>query len=152
MGGVGYVERLRVPPWWWLMFILFVLSLAVAVFAYLPAAVAGAITAALGGGAALLLIGYGRLELRVTPEAFTAGPNRLEGRWIADAEPLVGESARLALGPAADHRDFLHTRPYIPGAVRVRLADPVDPHPCWIVSSRRPEELAKAILEMKAVR
>lgn len=150
MGPVGYAERLRVPPWWWLMVVLFVLSLAVALFAYLPAAVAAVVTAALGGGATLLLLGYGRSELRVTPEALTVGTNRLEARWIAEVEALDGESARSALGPAADHRDFLHTRPYITGAVRVRLDDPADPHPCWIVSSRRPDELAKAILEMKA--
>jgi hypothetical protein len=36
-------------------------------------------------------------------------------------------------------------RGWIPGVVRVELRDPEDPTPYWIVSSRRPQELAKAL-------
>ncbi len=150
MGHVDYVERLRVPSWWWLVVAFFVLSLAVAVFAYLPAWTAAAVTAALGGGVVLVVIGYGSSTLRVDGSGLRVGHSSIEGRWISGVEALDAGAASAALGRDADHRDFLHTRPYIAGGVRVTLSDPADPHPHWIISTRRPAELARAISEMVA--
>ena len=41
---------------------------------------------------------------------------------------------------------FVVQRPWIPGAVQVHLDDPADPTPYWVVSSRRPDKLAAALL------
>ncbi|MPN07380.1 hypothetical protein SDC9_154650 [bioreactor metagenome] len=49
------------------------------------------------------------------------------------------------MGAGADVQAFLATRPYIRRVVEVTLADPADPHPYWLISSRHPEELADAI-------
>lgn len=142
---VAYTERLRVPPWWWLVVLFLVLSAAVAVFAYAPVPVGIAITlmflVVLGG----ILIGYGRLGIEVDDQSLLVGRNRLGGHWIADVEPLEGVDAAGAMGTGAGRRDFLVTRPYIRGVVRVRLDDPADPHPHWVISTRRPDELAEAI-------
>lgn len=145
VGGVQYVERLWVPAWWWLVVALLVTSAAAATFAYAPVSVGIAVTllflACLGG----LLIGYGRLRVAVDETALSVGRHRIEGRWIRGAEAFGGEAAARVLGPGANRADFLVTRPYAPGVVRITLADPADPHPGWVVSSRRPAELAQAV-------
>ncbi len=44
-----------------------------------------------------------------------------------------------------DARAWLLLRGWIPGVVRVRLDDPDDPTPYWLVSSRHPRRLAAAL-------
>lgn len=140
-----YREHLHVPWWWVIVAVLFVLSLAVAVFAYVPAPVAIWFTAlaALGGG--LALAAYSWTRVGVEDDAVVAGRNRVTTEWVAGVDALTGDEARAALGPGAGHRDFLFTRPFIRHLVRVRLADPADPHPAWLVSTRRPAEFAAAV-------
>lgn len=97
-----------------------------------------------------VLFGYGRVKTTVDKETLQVGRNRIEGRWISRAEALDGKEAQHAVGPGADHQDFLITRPYISGLVRITLADPADPHPHWLVSSREPEAFAAAVNTISA--
>lgn len=140
-----YRERLYIPWWWAVIALLFWASLAVAVLAYVPLgpAVAFSVLAAIGIGVALLA--YGSTLIGVEGATFAAGRYRVSGEYIAGAAALTGEDARRAVGPEADHRAFLFTRPFVTGLVRVDLQDPADPHPYWLVSSRRPEKLAAAV-------
>ncbi|MDX2025238.1 DUF3093 family protein, partial [Microcella sp.] len=50
-----------------------------------------------------------------------------------------------ARGQRLDARAFLVLRPDIPAVLRVAVTDPDDPTPYWLLSTRRPEELAAAI-------
>jgi len=147
---VTYSERLTLPWWWTLLGLLFTVSLSVAVLAYVRPAVGISFTVLLMGAVAMALFAYGRTRLTVNPTGLRVGRYRVEGRYIAGATALVGEAARAALGPDADHRAFLFTRPFIAPVVRVDLADPADPHPYWLVSTRDPERLAAAIEEVRA--
>jgi hypothetical protein len=52
---------------------------------------------------------------------------------------------RAARGPELDARAYLCLRGWIAGGVRVPVLDPQDPAPYWLVSSRRPGELAEAV-------
>ena len=140
-----YSERLKVPALWLVVAALGLLSLAVAVFAYLPVGQSAAFTGLAVVGAAAGLYAYGRTPLTVDGEAFTAGRYRLERSYIADAEAITGADAAHAVGPGADYRAFLFTRPFLSSLVRVDLADAPDPHPYWLVSTRHPGELAAAI-------
>ncbi len=144
-----YRERLHVPWWWVPIAVLFIASLAVAVFAYVPPLVAGIFTGIATLVTALALLSYDLTTVSVADGALAAGRNRVGAEWIAGAEPLTGDDARAALGPGADHRDFLFTRPYIGDLVRITIDDPADPHPSWLVSTRRPEEFAAAIEQMR---
>ena len=45
-----------------------------------------------------------------------------------------------------DARAYLCIRGWIPTGIRVAVADPQDPTPYWLVSTRRPEELLTAFL------
>ena len=58
---------------------------------------------------------------------------------------LDAEETRRVAGPEADARAYLLLRPYLKRAVRVEITDPADPAPYWLVSSRHPDELARAV-------
>src|ERR671918_546374 len=61
----------------------------------------------------------------------------------------IGAAAatRRRSGVEADARAHLVLRPYVATSVEITLADPADPVPYWLVSSRRPEALASALTE-----
>jgi hypothetical protein len=65
---------------------------------------------------------------------------------LADPTPLDREATRLLAGRDADARAFLLLRPYLKRSVRIEVTDPEDPAPYWLVSTRRPEELAGALV------
>jgi hypothetical protein len=64
---------------------------------------------------------------------------------LGDVRVLDAAALRTELGPSLDARAHLSLRGWIHSAVRVELVDPADPTPYWIVTSRRPEELAAAL-------
>jgi hypothetical protein len=64
---------------------------------------------------------------------------------VGSVDVLDHEATRRVLGPDADARAFLVTRPYVRSAVKVEVADAADPTPYWIVSSRAPEQLASSL-------
>ncbi len=142
---MNYRERLSVPSLWWVVGMFFALTFVTAVGFYAGpevAVIAGVVTAA---GVAGALLWYGRVELLVDEVGLHAGDALLEWAYIADAKPLDRASTRLRLGRDADHDAWLVVRAFIPGSVEVTLDDPADPHPYWLLSSRRPKALAAAI-------
>jgi hypothetical protein len=141
----AYAERLRIPVSWWLISAagLFVLWLVVrAATGWTPALVLTLAAAAL---VLTVLIRYGAAPVRVDGDSFTAGRATIPLRYLGAAEPLTGEAARLARGRDCDSRAYLPLRPYLPGAVRVRLTDPADPAPYWLIATRQPERLAAVL-------
>lgn len=136
-------------PWvWWLLLVVLVVSLAAAVLAYVPIELGGVVVGLIAVALGVVLFSYGNAAVRVAGDTLWVGRHRLEGEWIDSAEALHGEDAATAVGVGADQRDFLHTRPYVKDLVRVKLADPADPHPHWLVSSRRATDLAAAITDI----
>lgn len=141
----SYAERLHVPVSWWLLGSGFVLCVGWAFFVATPpvaAVVAVVVTAVL---VAWFLAGYGSVTVRVDDEALRAGRAVLPRSNIGSVDELDPESARRALGPEADARAFLVTRPYCRGAVRVEVVDDLDPTPYWLISSRDPVRLAASL-------
>ncbi|AQP52343.1 DUF3093 domain-containing protein [Tessaracoccus flavescens] len=146
-----YSERLHIPWWWLLVAVAFAASMAVAVTAYVKPSVGIAFSVLLIIGLVLALFAYSRTLVSVDARGLAAGRYRVEPEYIAGATALEGEAARNALGPEADHRAFLFTRPFLSSLVRVDLADAHDPHPYWLVSTRHPGELASAIEKVSRV-
>jgi hypothetical protein len=142
----GYLERLKVPWWAW------------------PAALGGSsfLAAELAIGALTLrhpltfvvacavaaagLFALGRIRVEVADGELRVDDARLPVEWVGLVEVIDIEARRELLGPAADPLAFVVQRPWIPGGVRVDLADPNDPTPYWYISSRRPGQLAAALL------
>ena len=127
-----YRERLYIPWWWSVIALLFWLSLAVAVLAYVPAGPAIWFSALAALGIGLALVAYSRTLVAVGKDTFTAGRYRLTGEYIADVVPLMGEAARRAAGPAGVQWLGL-TRRVGPG----RPTGPGDSRPCRAVGRER---------------
>ena len=142
---VDYTERLTVPLRWWVQGTMLVASLWLALIVALPEAVAWAIAA----GAMLLLAGglasYGSARVIVAGGELRAGRARIEARHLGAAVPLDPEATRRRAGVEADARAYLLMRPYLKRAVQVDIADPADPTPYWLLSTRHPDRLAAAL-------
>lgn len=81
-----------------------------------------------------------------------AGRAFLEAWHVGEVTELDRDRSREVLGPGADARAFLAHRGWIPTAVRVEVLDPEDPTPYWLVSTRRPRELAAALTAVRPPR
>ncbi|MGO4957301.1 DUF3093 domain-containing protein [Luteococcus sp. Sow4_B9] len=145
-------EHLTVPPTWWLFALAFGLTLVVVVGAYTNFwfGAATAVLSLLGIGAGFYH--FGHPVVAVDQTGLRAGHAHIDWEWVAGAEALDEKQMREALGPGSLASGWFLTRPYIKGGVRVELADPADPHPFWLVSSRRPQVVAHLVNERAAGR
>jgi hypothetical protein len=144
---VIYRERLSVPATWWVVGMFFALTFVTAVGFYAGpevALVAGLVTAV---GVAAALLWYGRIQVLVDEAGLHAGDSLLEWPYVGQVRALDRAGTRQRLGAGADHAAWLVVRTFVPGSVEVTLDDPADPHPYWLISTRRPTELAGAIEE-----
>lgn len=140
-----YVERLTPPLGWWLLGLLgagvlwpvlgvvigwtWGLLLAAATFAVIAAVLLTSATV-----------------IRVDDSGLRVGRAWIEHRYLAGCRALDAEQTRARRGPEADARAYLVLRPYVRTAVQVDLADPADPAPYWLISSRHPKRLADALV------
>lgn len=85
-------------------------------------------------------------RVEVADGVLAAGSARIPVALLGDCETLDRESLRRAIGPGLDARSFLLVRGYIHSGVRIAVTDPADPAPYWIITTRRPEELRRAML------
>nr|WP_228045937.1 DUF3093 domain-containing protein [Saccharopolyspora sp. HNM0983] len=90
-------------------------------------------------------ISLGRTKVEVADGEFRAGDAHVPLRFIADAEVVTAAEKRRALGPDLDPAAFVRHRPWISTGVRVWLDDENDPTPYWVISTRRPEQLAEIL-------
>lgn len=142
---LGYRERL-LPAWWvWLILGGLVTMLAVAYGAALGSTVGWTVAAALTAiGSSFLVLTSPRLV--VDHGEFRVGHARLPDWAIADVRVCDREAVRELRGSTGDARLFTVLRSWsAPGAIVVDIADPADPHPAWLVSSRHPEALRQAL-------
>jgi hypothetical protein len=139
-------ERLTVPIMWWVLAGLLALSVLLAVGAYLGpvwgigTALATMMVAAAIFVSAAVVISIDAREIRI-------GRASIEHAYIASSQALAAEEARQRAGVGADARAHLVLRPYVRTAVEITLDDPEDPVPYWLVSTRRPQQLAEALRE-----
>lgn len=138
-------ERLVAPGLWWGAVVVVSASVGWLLLVATSPVVAGAVALA-----TLLLAGaglwrYGSLLVTGEPGRFRAGDAHLEGPHLGTVEPLDPTAWRTALDRAGTDRAFLLTRPWIDRGVRVQVVDPADPTPYWLVSTRRPDALSRAV-------
>ncbi|MFC7842772.1 DUF3093 domain-containing protein [Streptomyces sp. NPDC057382] len=139
-----YDERLTAPKSWWAIAALFGLSMAAIFMPYghIAALIALAIGTCL---AAMYVSAQGSTRIRVTDDTLFVADARIPLSGLGQPEVLEGEEARAWRTYKADLRAFMMMRSFIPGAVRVEVVDPDDPTPYLYLSTRMPEQLAKAI-------
>jgi hypothetical protein len=140
-----YDERLGVPLRWWVQGVMLVATLWLALIVSLPGALAWTFTGIALALLVALLVSYGSPHVTVADGWFRAGRARIEAVHLGAVAALDPEESRRVAGPEADARAYLLLRPYLKRAVRVEITDPADPTPYWLVSSRHPDELARAV-------
>jgi len=79
-----------------------------------------------------------------------AGRARIGVADLGSPDALQGDDARAALRAGWDPADHHVVSPWTRGLVRVSVTDASDPTPAWVVSTRRPEQLAAAIAAAQA--
>lgn len=107
---------------------------------------------------AVFLVGFlvvplllsGRARVKVQDGVLSAGGTDLSVTTVTSIQALDREATRLRLGPQADPAAHTVVRGWIGPSVMLRLSNP-DPVPYWVVSTRRPEELAAAIKSERAL-
>jgi hypothetical protein len=139
-----YAERLFAPWWLWLV------GLGIAALASAELFLGIVPYLILVPLAALGLWWAGRLRVAVHDGELYVDDAHLPLRYVGDVGVLDPAGKRAALGTRNDPLAFVVVRPWVPGAVLVVLDDPADPTPYWVVSSRHPERLARAILAARA--
>lgn len=140
-----YAERLSVPLRWWVQSVMLLATFWLAFVVAIPGAFPWVLSGALGALLVLALVSYGSARLGVADGELRAGRAHIGLEHLGPAEALDADATRLALGADADARAFLVVRPYLKRAVKVPVVDPADPTPYWLVSSRHPEALARAL-------
>lgn len=143
-----YRERLSPPPW---LYLTTALVLPAALIVFLPIAPTVGFVAApvlyLGIVATLY---WGSPVLAVREGTLFAGRASIPVALTTELEPVYAEAATAARGPGLDARAWLCIRGWVQPVLRIGIADPDDPAPYWLVSSRHPEQLAEAIARARA--
>lgn len=141
----AYSERLWPGPVVWIIAMGSIAALAIAYGTSLGAA-AGWLVALVGSAIAALLIARSAARVEVTDQHLRAGRAAIDWGSTGRVLALDAQAARTARGPQGDASAFLLLRPGVgPGAVVVEVTDPEDPHRTWLVASRDPQRLARAI-------
>ncbi|MFI7589241.1 DUF3093 domain-containing protein [Spongisporangium articulatum] len=138
-----YRERLLPSPWAWSVLAGFGAALGLVVG---PIAPTLAIVVAVVGCVALITVGWllGTV-VEIADGRFRAGRASIPVEFVSAVEPLEGDDMRHAAGPGLDARAYLCLRGWVKDGVRVRIDDPADPTPYWLVSTRSPRRLTEAL-------
>jgi Protein of unknown function (DUF3093) len=140
-----YREQLRVPLRWWVQGTMLVATFWLAFVVSMPATWAWTATLVLLLIMVGLFVGYGSPPVEVADGWLRAGRARISGEHIGLVLALDADETRRTAGVQADARAYLLLRPYLKNAVKVQIADPADPAPYWLLSSRDPEALAASL-------
>ena len=138
-----YREKLWPTPW---IFIATLLLIPASILVLAPVSMpAGIVT-----GIVLYAAAAGSLTLtapviEVQDGMLRAGRAEISVDHTGDAVAAFDADARIERGTGLDARAFLVIRGWVQPVVRVPITDPNDPAPYWLLSSRRPKELAAAI-------
>ena len=138
-----YRERLWPAPWLYIASAL-VLPATLLVFVpiYVTVGVVVAVVFYLGICAAFVLSAP---TVEVTATHFVAGRAKLPLELAGEAIAFFGAEATLERGQRLDARAWLVLRGWVTPVVRVEVTDPEDPAPYWLVSTRHPESVVKAL-------
>jgi hypothetical protein len=138
-----YREKLWPTPWIYLASLLLVpASILVLAPVSMPAGIATGVILYLAVITALSLTAP---LIEVHDGMLRAGRAEISLAYTGEAVPALDDDARIERGTGLDARAFLVIRGWVQPVVKVPITDPADPAPYWLLSSRRPKELAAAI-------
>jgi hypothetical protein len=135
-------ERLYAAPWLFVATAL-IIPATLAVFWPINRVVGIVLAIVLYAIIVALLVGFSPV-LEVTPDEFRAGRASVEREFVGRVEAFTGTAATLERGQRLDARAWLLLRGSLP-IVKIPITDAEDPVPYWVVSTRRPHELASVL-------
>jgi Protein of unknown function (DUF3093) len=147
-GVVRYRERLR-TPWWWYPIAIGVAALLAAEFHvaglpltdWIPFGVLVPI-------AVLIVWSLGRAQLSISTDELSIRGAHIPLRFVSGAVGLDATTLRRVVGREGDPQAFVSIRPWIGPGVQVWLADPEDPTPYWVISTRQPSQVVTLLREL----
>ncbi|WP_123814111.1 DUF3093 domain-containing protein [Myceligenerans xiligouense] len=83
--------------------------------------------------------------VQVSGGVLQAGRASIPLAQLGGATPLDATDMRWELGPGLDARAYVCLRAWARTGVRISVADPQDPTPYWLVSTRDPHTLVAAV-------
>jgi hypothetical protein len=140
-----YRERLH-TPWWW-----YVVGVGVASILAGEFRVAGAhLTVWIPFGTliplAIVIVWWlGRATLEVADGELRVRGAHVPLQYVSGAVALDQATLRRVVGREGDPAAFVSIRPWIGPGVQVWLDDEDDPTPYWVVSTRHPDRLVRAV-------
>jgi len=142
-GSPAYAERLWSGPLGWTAVVVFGLFMGLALYPInlTLAVVAG--SAVLATGVVVAVVTAPRVT--VSDGELRASDAHIPLGLLGAVRALSAEETRVELGTGLDARAYVCLRAGAHTAVRVEVADPADPTPYWLISTRHPHELATAI-------
>lgn len=138
-----YLEKLWASAW---LYLAMALVIPASLLVFLPINITAGIVVAVvlyGGCVAILMLASP--TILVTDEAFVAGRATLPLRFVGTATPFREPEATLERGRNLDARAWLLIRGWVGPVVKIDNTDPEDPTPYWLVSSRKPDDLVRAL-------
>ncbi|NIH79592.1 DUF3093 domain-containing protein [Amycolatopsis viridis] len=148
-GGTRYSERLYVSWWGWPAPLVGAGLLAYEIHLGYPVVPLWLPFAVLIPLMAAWLVAMGRARIRVTGDELWVGDAHLPLRFVGAVEVIGKDRKRKAMGPELDPAAHVLHRGWVGSLLRVHLADPADPTPYWVFSTRRPEALAELLRSAK---
>jgi hypothetical protein len=142
-----YREKLWPNAW---AFLVTALVIPASILVLVPISLfAGIATAIILYGGCVFLLILAAPVVAVRNGELIAGPAKISTELLGEALVYEKSEATQERGPRLDARAWLLIRGWIDPIVRVPIVDPTDPAPYWVISSRRPKELAAAINESR---
>lgn len=143
--GVVYRERLA-TPWWW-----YVVAVAVACLLAGEFHISGLhLTDWIPFGTlvpfAIVVVWWlGRSSLEISDGELRVRDAHLPLTYVSGVVALDAATLRRVVGREGDPAAYVSIRPWIGGGVQLWVDDEDDPTPYWLLSSRHPEQLVKAV-------
>ena len=141
---VAYRERVHAPALVWLVTLVLTATLGVA-YGYRLGVPAGLVAFVVAQALVTWWLVATAPLVVVDDRVFRAGRARLPLRYVGRIAPLDGAQTRDAGGRLADPEAYLCLRSWTSRSVLVEVDDPEDPHPYWLVSTRRGHDLARTL-------
>jgi hypothetical protein len=102
------------------------------------------------GGVSVLLTAYFSSPVIEVSKSMRAGRFNVPLNVMGEITELSKDSLRETLGVKSDARARMLIRGYIKTAVKIEIEDKEDPTPYLVISTRKPKELAVALLADRA--
>jgi hypothetical protein len=138
-----YRERLWPSLW---VFLATALVIPASLLVFLPISeTAGVVSAIVLYAAIVVVLLATSPVIEVTDGMLRVGRARIERSFVGAVSAHSGADAVAERGTRLDARAYLVLRGWLSGVVRIEITDPADPTPYWLVSTKRPAELAGAL-------